>query len=200
MPSTGATTMPTTPAIPTRESGTRPLGAIALVILYAALLWPALAGGAHGGWPLVVTELLVLVGLLAWWLAMADAGQLEWYPTTLDKPLALLVALVLLQLVIGNGPLREWALAPPAPSPAVFPARFLFRGTVSPSQTARSLLLLLGYAGVYLLVVNLVRQRQQLDRLVRILLGSGAVLAFLSIVECLLGESWIFRWRNGPVT
>ena len=197
---TSATTMPTPAAIPTREGGTRPLGTAALLILYAALLWPALAGGAHGGWPLVITELLVLVGLLAWWLAMADAGQLEWYPTTLDKPLALLVALVLLQLVIGNGPLREWALAPPAPGPAVFPARFLFLGTVSPSQTARSLLLLLGYSGVYLLVVNLVRQRQQLDRLVRILLGSGAVLAFLSIVEYLLPESWIFGWRSGPVT
>src|SRR5215470_7818408 len=198
MPSISATTMPTRAAIPTREGGTRPFGASALLILYAALLWPALAGGAHGGWPLVITELLVLVGLLAWWLAMADAGQLEWCPTTLDKPLALLVALVLLQLVIGNGPLREWALAPPGP--AVFPARFLFLGTVAPSQTARSLLLLLGYAGVYLLVVNLVRQRQQLDRLVRILLASGAVLAFLSIVEYLLRESWIFRWRSGPVT
>src|SRR5215470_16493493 len=114
MPSTSATTMPTTAAIPTREGGTRPLGTAAFLILYAALLWPALAGGAHGGWPLVITELLVLVGLLAWWLAMADAGQLEWYPTTLDKPLALLAALVLLQLVIGNGPLREWALAPAA--------------------------------------------------------------------------------------
>src|SRR5215467_312780 len=200
MPSTGATTMPTTAAIPTREGGTRPLGAAALLILYAALLWPALAGGAHGGWPLVITELLVLVGLLAWWLAMADAGQLEWYPTTLDKPLALLAALVLLQLVIGNGPLREWALAPAAPGPAVFPARFFFLGTVSPAQTGRSLLLLLAYTGVYLLVVNLVRQRQQLDRLVRILLASGAVLAFLSIVEYFLLESWIFRWRSGPVT
>src|SRR5215472_7094991 len=199
MPSIRATTMPTRAAIPTREGGTRPFGASALLILYAALLWPALAGGAHGGWPLVITELLVLVGLLAWWLAMADAGQLEWYPTTLDRPLALLVALVLLQLVIGNGPLREWALAPAAPGPAAFPARLLFLGTVSPAQTGRSLLLLLAYTGVYLLVVNLVRQRQQLDRLVRILLASGTVLAFLSIVEYLLRESWIFRWRSGPV-
>src|SRR5215813_11690509 len=107
MPSTSATTMATTTAIPTRESGTRPPGTAAFLILYAALLWPALAGGAHGGWPLVITELL----------------------------------------------------------------------------------LLLAYTGVYLLVVNLVRQRQQLDRLVRILLASGAVLAFLSIVEYLLRES-----------
>src|SRR5215467_9295385 len=118
-----ATTMPTTAAIPTREGGTRPLGTAAFLILYAALLWPALAGGAHGGWPLVITELLVLVGLLAWWLAMADAGQ----------------------LVIGNGPLREWALAPAAPGPAAFPARLLCRGTVSPAQTGRSLLHVLAY-------------------------------------------------------
>jgi hypothetical protein len=126
-----ATTMPTTAAILAGDGGARRLGGAPLLILYAALLWPALAGGAHGGWPLVVTELLVLAGLLAWALGMADAGQLEWSPTALDKPLVLLFALVLLQLVIGNGPLRAWALAPPAAGPATFPARFLFLGTVS---------------------------------------------------------------------
>src|SRR5262245_2367628 len=196
-PSTGARTMPTA-AIPARDGRTGPLGAAALLILYAALLWPALAGGAHDGWPLVVAELLVLAGLLAWTLGMANAGQLEWCPTAVDKPLALFAVLILLQLAIGNGPLRTWALAPPTPGPATFPARFLLLGTVSPAQTARSLLLFLGYAGVYVLVVNLVRQRQQLDRLVRILVVAGAVLAFLSIVDYLLPDSWIFRWRAGP--
>src|SRR5262245_13583584 len=158
-PSTGARTMPTA-AIPARDGRTGPLGAAALLILYAALLWPALAGGAHDGWPLVVAELFVLAGLLAWALGMANAGQLEWCPTAVDKPLALFAVLILLQLAIGNGPLRAWALAPPTPGPATFPARFLLLRSVSPAATAPSLLLLLGFAGGFLLLGALVLPRR----------------------------------------
>src|SRR5215475_11963349 len=133
-PSTGARTMPTA-AIPARYGRTGPLGAAALLILYAALLWRALAGGAHDGWPLVVAELFVLAGLLAWALGMANAGQLEWCPTAVDKPLALFAVLILLQLAIGNGPLRAWALAPrPPPAPRPSPRAFFSSARCRPRR------------------------------------------------------------------
>jgi tetratricopeptide (TPR) repeat protein len=128
---------------------------------------------------------------------MAARGRLEWRRTALDRPLGLLLLLVLVQLAIGNGPLREWALAPPAPGPAALPGRFLALGTVSPAQTVRSLLLFLTYAGVYALTVNLIRRRRDLDRLVRVLLLVGGVLAFLSVLDYLSREAWVFRWRQG---
>jgi len=128
---------------------------------------------------------------------MAAKGRFEWRRTALDFPLGLLLVLVLVQLAVGNGPLRQWALGPPVPGAATLPARFLALGTVSPSQTARSLLLFLAYAGVYVLTVNLVRRRRDLDRLVRSLLLAGGLLAFLSIVDYLSREAWIFRWRQG---
>jgi tetratricopeptide (TPR) repeat protein len=190
--------MPTTAATPRGDGRAAPLGSAGILLLSGALLWPAVSGGAHVGWPLAATQLLVLVALLAWTLGMALRGRLEWRRTALDLPLGLLILLVLLQLAIGNGPLRDWALQPPGPEPAALPSRFLALGTVSPSQTERSLLLFLTYAGVYALVVNLVKRRRDLDRLVRVLLLAGGVLAFLSLVDHLSRDAWLFWWGHGP--
>jgi tetratricopeptide (TPR) repeat protein len=176
----------------------RVLDRASLVALYALVLWVPLASGAYRGWPLAITELLTLAGLLLWVLSMARAGRLEWRRTALDLPLALLLALVLAQLALGNGALVAWALAPPAAepdAPVAVPALLLL-GTVSPAQTARSLRLFLTYAGVYVLVVNLVRTRARLDRLLRTLLVLGGVLSFFALLEYLTGEAWLLAWRD----
>ncbi len=133
---------------------------------------------------------------------MVAERRLEWRRTALDLPLALLIVLVLLQLALGNRPLATWALAsPPDPSlPVELPTPFLTLGTVSPTHTLRSLLILLTYAGVYILVVNLIRTRQQLDRLVRALLLGGGLLAFLGLLDYLAGEAWLLLWRQEPFT
>jgi putative inorganic carbon (HCO3(-)) transporter len=140
----------------------------------------------------------VLLGLLCWLLRMVAEQRLEWRATALDWPLALLVLLVLAQVALGNRPLVRWALAPPG-APDALPALFLGLGTVAPGHTARSLLLLLTYAGAYVLVVNLIRTRAQLDRLVGTLLTLGGVLAFLALLDYLGREAWLLRWR-GPDT
>jgi len=190
--------MPTTAATRRGNRGAQTLRSAGTFLLYAALLWPAVSGGAHAGWPLAATQLLVLLALLAWTLAMAARGRLEWRRTALDLPLGLLLVFILLQLAVGNGPLRDWALAAPAAGPPGLPERVLALGTVSPGQTTRSLVLFMTYAAVYALVVNLVRRRRDLDRLVRILLLAGGVLAFLSLVDYLSREPWVFHWRQGP--
>lgn len=191
--------MPTTPTIRRGDDRAAPFGFAGLFLLFAALVWPAVSGGAHAGSALAATQLLVLLALLAWVLGMVAQGRLEWRRTALDLPLGLLLLLVLAQLAIGNGPLRDWALAPPATGAVPLPSPMLALGTVSPGGTARSLLLFLTYAGTYALTVNLVRRRRDLDRLVRALLLSGGILAFLSVVDYLSRETWIFRWRQGPV-
>jgi len=187
--------MPTTAAITRSESSAVPLESASIWLLYAALLWPALAGGAHAGWPLAATQLLVLLSALAWVLGMVAAGRLEWRRTALDRPVGLLVVLIATQLVLGPGPLLRWALGSPE-SAASLPARFLFVGTVSPGDTARALLLFLTYVGVYVVVVNVVRRRADVERLVRTLLVTGGAVAFASLVDFLAREDWIFRWRE----
>src|SRR6266849_6695752 len=187
--------MPTTAAITRGESSAVPLESASIWLLYAALLWPALAGGAHAGWLLAATQLLVLLSALAWVLGMVAAGRLEWRRTALDRPVGLIVVLIATQLALGPGPLLRWALASPE-SAASLPARFLFVGTVSPGDTTRALLLFLTYVGVYVVVVNGVRRRADVGRLVRTLLVTGGVVAFASLVDFLAREDWIFRWRE----
>ena len=176
----------------------RALHCSSLGALYALLLWAPLASGAYRGWPLAITQLLTLAGLLFWILAMVTRRHFEWRRTALDLPLAGLIGVVLIQLALGNAPLVRWALAPPPAAPAAFPPRFLTVGTVAPAQTARSFLLLLTYVGVYVLVVNLVRSRRELERLLRVLLLVGSLTAFLGLLDYLGGEAWLLRWRDHP--
>src|SRR5260370_14547343 len=108
--------MPTTAAITRGESAAVPLESASIWLLYAALLWPALAGGAHAGWLLAATQLLVLLSALAWVLGMVAAGQLEWRRTALDRPLGLIVVLIAPPLPLGPRPLLPCAPAPPQPA------------------------------------------------------------------------------------
>jgi tetratricopeptide (TPR) repeat protein/O-antigen ligase len=179
----------------------RCLDSMSAASLYALLLWVPLGLGGNRPVPLAITQLLTLAGLVAWVLRMILARRLEWRRTSLDLPLALLIALVLVQLAIGNRPLAEWALAPPPPDarlPVEFPRGPFILGTVSTADTGRSLLLFLTYAAVYVLVVNLRRTRRQLDRLVRTLLVLGGLVAFLGLLDYLTAEAWLLRWRDHP--
>ena len=91
---------------------------------------------------------------------MVAEGRLEWRRSAVDLPLALLIAVVAVELALGNRPLALWALEPssnPFDVPARLPATFFALGTVAPAHTTRSLVVLLTYAGAYLLVVNIVR-------------------------------------------
>jgi tetratricopeptide (TPR) repeat protein/O-antigen ligase len=172
---------------------------ISRVALYGLLLWPALAAGAYRDWPLAVVQLLALVALVALAVAMLRRRRLEWRSTAIDAPLVLLISYVGVQLLLGNRPLATWALAPPAAAgdgPVAFPGRLWTLGTVSPPLTARALLLLLTYAAAYLLVVNLVRDRQALDRLVRTVLVFGGIVAFLGLADYLAGDAWLLGWRE----
>ncbi len=179
----------------------RVLGGAGTTALYALLLWAPLAWGAYRDWPLAITQLLTLAGLVLWILGMAGDKRLQWRRTALDLPLGLLIALVLVQLALGNRPLAGWALAPAVADPelpAELPRVLWSLGTVSPAQTARTFRLFLTYVAVYILVVNLVRTRRQLDRLVQTLVLLGGSLAFLGLLDYLTGEAWLLRWRDHP--
>jgi tetratricopeptide (TPR) repeat protein len=151
---------------------------------------------------LAIAQLLALVGMLCWLLGMVAARQLAWRCTALDWPLGLLIGLVFVQLVLGNRPLAAWALAPPEPldTPPTLPSLVLGLGTLAPSHTVSALLVFLMYAAAYVLVIQLIRTRAQLERLLRTLLALGGVLAFLGLLDYLARETWLLWWRSAPAT
>jgi tetratricopeptide (TPR) repeat protein len=141
------------------------------------------------------------VAAAAWLAAALRAGHLAWRRTPLDLPVLLLLALVAVQLLLGNRALVAWALAPGRPVAdlvADFPAPFLTVGTVAPRQTAAAALVFVGYAAVYFLVVQTVGTRRQVGRLVRTLIVVGGLMAFLGLLDYLTGETWLLRWREHP--
>jgi tetratricopeptide (TPR) repeat protein len=133
---------------------------------------------------------------------MVAERRFSWRRSALDAPLALLIALVLVQLVLGNGSLAAWALAPSGglEAPPSLPSFFLAVGTIAPTHTVQALLVFLVYAGAYVLVVQLIRTRLQLDRLVSALLIVGGLLAFLGLLDYLGRDAWLLRWRSTPAT
>ncbi|HEX2442281.1 MAG TPA: O-antigen ligase family protein [Methylomirabilota bacterium] len=165
------------------------------------MAWAALASGAYQGWPLTGLALLAGAAAALWLAGALRAGRLEWRRTPLDLPLLLLLALVAIQLVIGNRALVYWALAPGAPVTdivAQFPAPFLGVGTVAPRHTLAAALLFVVYALVYLLLMQTLRTRRQLGGLVRGLLMLGGLMAFVGLLDYLTGEIWLARWREHP--
>ena len=164
-------------------------------------MWAPLASGAYHGWPLAVAFLLVGLAAAAWLAAGLAAGRLEWRRTPLDLPALLLFALIAVQLALGNRALVAWALAPARPVTDVaaeFPAPFLTVGTVAPRHTAAAALIFVGYVAVYGLVVQTIRTRRQVGRLVWALLLVGGLMAFLGLLDYLTGETWLLRWREHP--
>jgi tetratricopeptide (TPR) repeat protein/O-antigen ligase len=141
------------------------------------------------------------VAATAWLAAALLAGRLAWRRTPLDLPVLLLLALIAVQLALGNRTLVAWALAPAGSVTDVaaeFPSPFLAVGTVAPRHTLAAALVFVGYAAVYGLVVQTVRTRRQLGRLVRGLLLLGGLMAFLGLLDYLTGETWLLRWREHP--
>lgn len=173
-----------------------------LVALYTLLIWPVVASGGYRGWPLAVVHGLALAGLVGWLGAMLALGRLAWRSSAIDLPFGLLVLLVVAQIVVGNGRVVDWALAPAPPLdawPAAPPAPFLTVGTVAPANTFRSLLLMLVYAATYVLAVHALRERRQIERLIQVLLVVGAVLSFAGLLDYLAGDARLLSWRDTPM-
>jgi tetratricopeptide (TPR) repeat protein/O-antigen ligase len=172
-------------------------GAWSRAALYVVLLGSVLPLGADRGLPLAGVQLGTLVAALAWLVSAIGSRRFEWRRTPLDLPLAVLLGLCLAQILLGNRPLVAWALAPASAAGAAepFPAPLLALGTIAPAQTLRSLSWFLTYAAIYFVVVNVVRERAQLERLVRTIVTFGGLLAFFALLDYVTRGTWLGQWR-----
>ena len=163
--------------------------------LYAALIGAPLLLGGRPPWAVAVLELLVLLALVGWAFHMVGAGRLEWRRSALERPLVLLVSLVLLQHVLGNGAVAGWALGPPSSSTG-FPTPFFSVGTIAPGVTRGALVVLLTYAAAYVLALNLFRRRRHLETLVHTIIVVGVVLALVGLADHFARDLHLIRWRE----
>ena len=172
---------------------------LVIVGLYVSLFAPVLLPQSYEGWPLAAVQLCVLASVLIIVVCMARGVAPRYRRGPLDLPILGFVLLTLVQLAVGNRVLVRWALSPPAPdgASATFPAPLWMLGTVYPRQTVDSLVMLLTYAGLYVVVVMAIRGRRQIELLIRTLILCGSVLAFVGLLDRLGSSQWLEWWNAG---
>ena len=166
-----------------------------VILLLAASL---LAFGAVSGWGRAAVILLAACLLFCWACRLAASGEVRWVFTPLDKAIAAFAILCLIQMAIGFP--REWSGVSPegVMSGALkAPGRLPFLpGTLDYHATRDALVLLLVYVCVFYLVVQGVRSRPEMDRLIGSVSGLAALVAFYGLVEFLSGNHGIFGWKE----
>ena len=172
---------------------------LVLVGLYVSLFAPVLLPQSYEGWPLAAVQLCVFASVLIVIVRQAQGISPPYRRGPLDLPILGFVLLAVVQLVVGNHALVRWALAPPVAggASAALPTPTWILGTVYPRQTLESLILLLAYAGLYVVVVVAIRRRRQLEWLIQALILCGSVLAFVGLLDSLAGSQWFEWWNEG---
>jgi len=189
--------------------------------LLVLLSFTTLSFGGVPYWSRTVLEVGAAGLLLFWWIAAARhrppiafetggaAAGVEWWGvrwrrTWLGVPAALFLGIVLLQLAPLPGGIRT-ALSPGLgellrpladvlPGDAAAARDGIGWGTLSldPGATVDSLLLALGYAALFVFVVNFVDSRERVLRLVQGIVAIGGAVALLGLVQDLAGAERIY--------
>jgi len=139
--------------------------AVGSLIVLAALLPLALNpyGNAFFESPkMVLLRLAVMVGVLAWCLAMLLRLRFVWIKTPLDWPLAALIAGASVSTVLAINP------------------HVSFYGQLNRFD---GLLSLVCYVALFYLAVNLITSRRRLARLVAAFLGASALVSVVAVLE-----------------
>lgn len=152
------------------------------------LIFSPLAFGAVQPWSEAIVELVVLLMLLVWILRMILQWELRVALPPGWVPAALFLGFVLLQAT--PLPARLVEVAAPL-SASVYREAFAFTGeplraapiSLDAAMTLRQAQKLLAVAGFVLVLHNTVVTGEQARRLVRVMIGMGAALALLGIVQ-----------------
>lgn len=123
--------------------------------IYTLLIFAPLARGAVQPWAITVIHLLTLVALAAFLLACCHQGRFQWIATPVDRPLAAVVALVLVS--------AGFSLCPPA--------------------SRRAVMLLIDYVVVFYLAIHLFNTRERMRRLVEVIVAVAFFLAVFGLVK-----------------
>jgi hypothetical protein len=105
-------------------------------------------------------RLVVALILLNWFCALLVDRRVHWHRTVLDRPLVMLLSVVLLSELTN-----------------------VHRAASLDSYVIKSLTFFLSFVLVYYLVANTIRAREDIQRIVSVLVGFGAVVAVLALFE-----------------
>ena len=158
-----------------------------------------LAFGAVVGWWRGVVILLAACLLFCWGIRQAIAREIRWLSTPMDAGVVAFTLLYLIQMAIGfpwgwsAGISPDAVMTRAVDRPGSLP---FIPGTLDYHATRDALVLFLVYVTAFYLVVQSLRTRPQMDRLISGICGLAALVAFYGLVESLSGSQGIFGWKE----
>ncbi len=145
--------------------------------------------------------ILGALALVLLWLVRATClGQLEWRPSPIDLPLALILGLFLLQLLLGypirlnQSDLGRRLLEAAGANPGGLP---FLPGTLDYHATRSALLFFLAYASCFYLVLHFMDRREHLTRLLLFVVAMAGATGIYGLLEYLSGNHGVLGLRPG---
>jgi len=176
------------------------------VMLIAIVAFTCLALGGTPAWTWVVLEGMVGLAVILWALRMAVERRLVYVKTPLNLLLILLVLYIFFQLVpmpagilrsFQPNTLRVYTVGLPQVREAA--SEPLQDGTSYPLSlnrwsTREHLFLYMAYVGFFLVFLNNMTGRQQLGRMLGVLVALGAIVAIAGFSTLRQDERLLYRW------
>lgn len=169
--------------------------------LYLLIILTPLAFGTVEPWSIALAEAGVYVIALVWGLAMASAGEIRIERTALNLCWLLVLIFGLLQVI----PLPFHIIRMISPKAAALYEQMEFdRHLVAswhtlslvPYATRQALMRLLALALLFWVVVNHLQTREQVDRIVRVVMMTGFGLALFGIIQHFAGNGKLYWVRE----
>ena len=124
-------------------------------LIYALLIFTPLARASVQGWAVMTIHLITLIALTSFFIEKSLAWNWKWIKTPLDKPILVLIILVILSTIFS---LHKYT-------------------------SIWSTVLLLNYLVIYYLIVNTVRTRSQLRQIIYLIIGVAAFLSVFGLLK-----------------
>ena len=123
--------------------------------IYVLLIFTPLARASVQGWAVTTIHLITLIALTSFFIEKSLAWNWKWIKTPLDKPILVLIFLVILSTIFSSHKYTSiW-----------------------------STVLLLNYLVIYYLIVNTVRTRSQLRQIIYLIIGVAAFLSVFGLLK-----------------
>ena len=175
------------------------------LLLVGALAWTSLVLGGTPSWTWTVLEIIAAVLVILWLVRMIVQRRLAWVKTPLNILLILLLAYLFFQLVplpagilrvFQSNTLRVYTVGPPeveAAASVPLDVGGSFPVSLNRMRTRQYLLLWAAYVAFFLVLINNVRGRQQLGRMLGVLIALGSIVAIGGFATARQEERLFYR-------
>lgn len=169
--------------------------------LYALIVLTPLAFGTVEPWSIAIAEVGIYVIALVWGLAMVSAGEIRIERTALNLCWLLVLSFGLLQVI----PLPSQVIRMISPNTAAIYETIVFDQTITaswhtlslvPHATRAALVRLLALAFLFWVAANHLQTRNQVDRIVRVVIATGFGLALFGIIQHFAGNGKLYWIRE----